>query len=160
MHAAVTNQPFMCVAGCRSMPFRKCMGGSTWTLKAAALRVGAVVFERKGLRGQDHRESETVGTLFLATTDSIRQQHRTAFCALKHTRSAVTNQLFVMWTAGCRLMLLRKRMGGRTWSLRLEGAGPGEQGGTSSTRSFWFVGNNVSRFHLDVVVLFRHVSGF
>ena len=25
---------------------------------------------------------------FLATTDSIRQQHRTAFCALKHTRSS------------------------------------------------------------------------
>ena len=28
-------------------------------------------------------------------------------------------------------------MGGRTWPLRLEGAGPGDQGGTSSIRSFW-----------------------
>ena len=46
-------------------------------------------------------------------------------------------------------------MGGRTWPLRLEGAGPGEQGGTSSM----VVGNIVSRFHLDVVFL-HHVSGF
>ena len=29
------------------------------------------------------------------------------------------------------------RMGGRTWPLRLEGAGPGEQGGTSNIRSCW-----------------------
>ena len=28
------------------------------------------------------------GDSFIATTDSIRQQHRTAFCALKHTRSS------------------------------------------------------------------------
>ena len=28
------------------------------------------------------------GDSFLATTDSIRQQYRTAFCALKHTRSS------------------------------------------------------------------------
>ena len=28
-------------------------------------------------------------------------------------------------------------MGGRAWPLRLERAGPGGQGGTSSTRSFW-----------------------
>ena len=49
-------------------------------------------------------------------------------------------------------------MGGRTWPLRLEGAGPGEQGGTPSIRSFLVVGNIVSRFHLDV--FFHHVYGF
>ena len=42
-------------------------------------------------------------------------------------------------TAGCRSMLLSKcslYIGGRTWPLGLEGAGPGERGGTSSIRSF------------------------
>ena len=51
-------------------------------------------------------------------------------------------------------------MEGRTWPLRLERAGPGEQGGgTSGIRSFLVVGNIVSRFYLDVV-FFHHVSGF
>ena len=37
-------------------------------------------------------------------------------------------------------------MGGRTWPLRLEGAGPGEQGGTSSVRSFWLLETSFHAF--------------
>ena len=40
----------MNLAGCRSMPLRKCMGGGTWPLRleVASLRVGAVVFWGRG----------------------------------------------------------------------------------------------------------------
>ena len=51
-------------------------------------------------------------------------------------------------------------VGGRTWPLRLKGARPGEQGGTSSIRGFWLLETSCDAyFHLDVV-LFHHVSGF
>ena len=40
-------------------------------------------------------------------------------------------------------------MGGRTWPLRLEGAGPGEQGGTSSIRSFWL---SETSFHAFILM--------
>ena len=37
-------------------------------------------------------------------------------------------------------------MGGRTWPLRLEGAGPREQGGTSSFRGFWLLKTSFHAF--------------
>ena len=37
-------------------------------------------------------------------------------------------------------------MEGRTWPLRLEGAGPGEQGGTSSIRGFWLLETSFQAF--------------
>ena len=75
----------------------------------------------------------------------------------------VTNQPFIVWTAGCRSLLLQKGLGERTWPLRLEVVGPGEQGGASSFRSFLFIRNIVHAFNfrgLDFFVLFHHVSGF
>ena len=41
-------------------------------------------------------------------------------------------------------------MGWRTWPLRLEGAGPGEQGGTSGIHSFWLLGVS---FHAFIWIL-------
>ena len=66
------------------------MRGEAWPLrlKMASLKVGEVVFgvgvKRTGSqKKRDGRDS------FLATTDtSTTQQYRTAFCALKHTRSS------------------------------------------------------------------------
>ena len=51
-----------------------------------------------------------------------------------------------MWTAGFRSMLLWKCLGGRTWPLRLKGAGPGEKGGTYSIRSFWLLETSFHAF--------------
>ena len=60
-------------------------------------------------------------------------------------------------------MLLRDCFGGRTWPLRLEGVGPGEQGGTSSSGSFWSLETSFHactfRGPLDFV-LFHHVCVF
>ena len=50
--------------------------------------------------------------------------------------------LFAMWTTGLRSILLRKCIGGGLGlspSMRLEGAGPGEQGGTSGVNSTFLV---------------------
>ena len=41
-----------------------------------------------GIKRAEPQRERDGGDSFLATTDSIRQQHRTAFCALKHTRSS------------------------------------------------------------------------
>ena len=41
-------------------------------------------------------------------------------------------------------------MGGRTWPLRLEGAGPGEKRGTSSIRGFWLLETS---FHASIWML-------
>ena len=84
------HQPFLWIAGCRSMPLRKCMGGKTWTvrLEVASLRVRAVVLLGEGMKRAGPQRERDGGDSFLATADSIRQQHRTAFCALKHTRSS------------------------------------------------------------------------
>ena len=42
----------------------------------------------KGVKRAGPQRERDGGDSFLATTDSVRQQHRTAFCALKHTRSS------------------------------------------------------------------------
>ena len=77
------------------------------------------VFGEGAKRAGSHREQDG-GDSFPATTDSsIKQQYRTAFCALNHTRSSYKPAI-IMWIASCRSMLLRKCMGGRTWPLRLE----------------------------------------
>ena len=40
IHAAVTNQPFIWIMGCRSMLLRECMGGWTWPLRLEVARLG------------------------------------------------------------------------------------------------------------------------
>ena len=74
----------------------------------------------------------------------------------EHIRAAVTNPIIIAiyyvdsglsFDASSR----RKCTGGRTWPLRLEEAGPGEQGGgTSSARSFWLLGTS---FHASIWML-------
>ena len=49
-------------------------------------RSGSVLGE--GVKRAGQQRERDGGNSFLATTDSIRQQHRTALCALKHTRSS------------------------------------------------------------------------
>ena len=80
------------------------------------------------------RREQGGGDSFLATTDSIRQQHRTAFCALKHTHSSYKLAIYYV-DSGLSFDACSKVHGGRTWPLRLEGAGPGEQGVTYSIHS-------------------------
>ena len=66
------------------------MGGRTWTvrLESGKLKGGSGSVLGEGvMRARPQRERDG-GDSFLATTDSIRQQHRTAFCALKHTCSS------------------------------------------------------------------------
>ena len=45
---------------------------------------GSVLGE--GMKRAGSQRERDGGDSFLATADGIRQQHRTAFCALKHTR--------------------------------------------------------------------------
>ena len=42
----------------------------------------------EGVKRAGPQRERDGGDSFVATTDSIRHQHRTAFCALKHTRSS------------------------------------------------------------------------
>ena len=74
------------VYGGRTRPLR---------LEVARVEVGAEVFAREGLRGQGHRERETGRDSFLDTTDSSKQQYRTALFALKHTRSSYKPAIYV-----------------------------------------------------------------
>ena len=45
-------------------------------------------------RAEPHREQDG-GEYFPATTDRIKQQYRTAFCALKHTRSSYKPAIYM-----------------------------------------------------------------
>ena len=67
------------VYGGRTRPLR---------LEVERLGVGAAVFLGDGLRGQGHSEKRDGGDSFVGTANSIKQHSRTAFCALKHTRSS------------------------------------------------------------------------
>ena len=74
------------------------MGGRTWPLRleVARLGVGAVVFGRKGMKRAGSQRERDCGDSFRATTDSnTKQQYRTAFCALKHTRSSYKPAIFI-----------------------------------------------------------------
>ena len=72
------------------------MGGKIWPLRleVARLGMGASVWEEDVRRAGPQRDQDG-GESFLATTDSIRQQYRTAFCALKHTRSTYKPAIYV-----------------------------------------------------------------
>ena len=59
------------------------------------------------------------GNSFVAKTDSIKQQYRTAVLRVETHTQQLQNQPFI-WITGCRPVLLCKCMGGRTWPLRLE----------------------------------------
>ena len=116
------------------------MSGTTWPLRlgVASLWVGEVVFFWEGVKRAGTQRERDGGGSFLATTDSIRQQHRTAFCALKNTRSNYKPAIYDVDSGlSFDASSFRRCLGERIWPLRLERAGPGEQGGTSSIRSFW-----------------------
>ena len=143
------------------MILRKCFGGRTWPLRleVARLGVGAVaVFEGRGWRVQSRRERDG-GDSFLATTDSIRQQYRTAFCALKQKRSSYNPAIYMV--SRLSFDAPSKVFWGEDFALALEGVGPGEQGRTSSFRIFWLLETSFHAFTfrgLDFV-FFHHVSG-
>ena len=59
------------------------------------------------------------GDSFLATTDgSIKQQYRTTFCALNHTRSSYKPAIYM--NSGFSFDVSSEVLGGRTWPLQLE----------------------------------------
>ena len=88
----------------------------------------------EGVKRAGAQKEQDGGDYFPATIDSsIKQLHRTAFCSLKHTRNSYKPAIYK--DSGLSFDIFRKCMGGRTWPLRLEGAGPGEEeGGISSIR--------------------------
>ena len=88
IRAAIINHSVIRTTCCRLMLLRKCLAGGTRPLRLEVvwLGVGTVVFRGRGRQGQSYKKSETVGTLLATTDSSIRQQHRTTFCTLKHTR--------------------------------------------------------------------------
>ena len=51
------------------------------------LKGGSGSFGGRGLKRAGPQRERDGGDSFFAMTDSIRQEHRTALCALKHTRS-------------------------------------------------------------------------
>ena len=69
----------------------------------------------KGVGPQKERDG---GGYFPATADSIKQQYRTAFCALKHTRKSYKPAIYV--DSGLSFDASSGVYGERTWPLRLE----------------------------------------
>ena len=49
----------------------------------------------EGVKRAGSQRERDGGNSFPATTDSIRQQHRTAFCALKHTSSSYKPAIYM-----------------------------------------------------------------
>ena len=91
----------------------------------------------EGMKRAGPQRERDGGDSFLATTDSIRRQHRTAFCTLKHTRSSYKLAIYYV-DSGLSFDASSEVHGGEDLALAAGGGrGPGEQGGTSSIRSFW-----------------------
>ena len=74
---------------------------------SGGLKGGSGSVLREGMKRAGPQRERDGGDSFLATADGIRQQHRTAFCALKHTRSSYKAAIYCVDT-DCRSMLLRK----------------------------------------------------
>ena len=65
-----------------------------WPLQLEVVRLGVGGGDEGGRATERERDS---GDPFLATTDgSIKQQYRTAFCGLKHTRSSYKPAIYYM----------------------------------------------------------------
>ena len=73
------------------MLLRECIGGRTWpcAIGSGKDRGGSSSVFGGGVKRVGPQRERDGGDCFLATADSIiiKQQYRTAFCALKHTRS-------------------------------------------------------------------------
>ena len=96
---STTDQPFIIwIAGCRSMSLRKCMGGRTRPFLAVGSgkgRGGSSSVWEEAVKGAGPQKERDGGGYFPATADSIKQQYRTAFCALKQTRSSYKPAIYV-----------------------------------------------------------------
>ena len=71
-------------------------------------------------------QRERDGGDFLATADSIRQQHRTAFCALKHTRSSYKATIYCV-DSGLSFDASSDVYGGEELALAAGWRGPGQE---------------------------------
>ena len=58
-------------------------------------RGGSSSVREEGVKRAGPQRERDGGDFFLATTDSIKQQYRTAFCALKHTRGSYKPAIYV-----------------------------------------------------------------
>ena len=127
-------------------------------LEVASLRVGTVVFMGEGMKRAGPQRERDGGNSFLATTDSISQLHRTAFCALKHTRSSY--KLAIDLLCGQRVVV--RCIFGSVW---VGGLGPcGWRGQGQENREvhlvFVALGCRKHRFSFHLDVFLRHVYGF
>ena len=90
------------------------------------VKVGSSSVLGEGIKRAGPQRERDGGDSFLATNDSIiRQQHRTAFCALKHTRSSYKQAIYYV-DSGLSFDASWEVCRRRTWPLRLEEAGPEE----------------------------------
>ena len=72
-------------------------GGEDLALEVGSgkVRGGSSSDWEEGVKMAGSQREQDGGDSFLATADSIKQQYRTAFCALKHTRSSYKPAIYM-----------------------------------------------------------------
>ena len=111
-----------------------------------------------GVKRVGLQREQNGGDFFFATADRIKQQYRTAFCALKHTRSSYKSAIYFV-DSGLLFDASSEVYGGEDLALAAGGGRARRKERYILYSWFLIVGNIVSRFHLDVV-FFHHVYGF